>query len=138
MLPPVITALIREEQARQANRLVEDTDFEAYLRRLDERAELVSVAAADGRCRGFVAFYCNNLATRQAYITLVLVAPADRGTGLGRSLVSDALDACRGRGFTACRLEVRVDNTAALALYQSLGFATVEQRNGRHLMEVAL
>ena len=137
MLTDDITRLIRDEQARQSNRFIEGADLDTYLRRLDERAEIVS-EMADGRCRGFVAFYCNNTATRQAYITLVLVAPPDRGTGLGRALVTAVLAVCRGRGFATCRLEVRGDNLAALAMYQALGFATVEERAGKHLMECVL
>lgn len=138
MLTDDITRLIRDEQARQSNVFIEGVDLDAYLRRLDERAEIVSELAVDGRCRGFVAFYGNNTATRQAYITLVLVAPPDRGTGLGRALVTAVLDVCRGRGFATCRLEVRGDNLAALAMYHALGFATVEERAGKHLMECRL
>lgn len=137
MLTADIKTLIREEQARQSNRFVEGVDLDAYLRRLDERAEVVSDSEA-GRCRGFVAFYCNNTTTRQAYITLVLVAPQDRATGLGRTLVTGVLDICRQRGFATCRLEVRSDNAAALAMYQSLGFTTVEERAGKRLLEITL
>jgi ribosomal protein S18 acetylase RimI-like enzyme len=137
MLNDAIRNLIRDEQARQSGRFIEGVEIETYLRRLDEQAEVVA-EVADGRCRGLVAFYCNNLATRQAYITLVLVAPPDRATGLGRTLVNSVLDACRGRGFTTCRLEVRDDNTAALAMYQSLGFTMVEERSGKQLMEFVL
>jgi ribosomal protein S18 acetylase RimI-like enzyme len=137
MLSNDIKTLIREEQARQSNRFVEGVELEAYLRRLDERAEVVS-EVVDGRCRGFVAYYCNNLATRQAYITLVLVAPDARGTGLGRALVTEALAACRGRGFVTCRLEVRDDNAVALAMYRSMGFTSINELDGKHLMEFVL
>lgn len=137
MLTAEIKTLILEEQARQSNRFVENVDLDAYLRRLDERAEILSDLDGD-RCRGFVAFYCNNTATLQAYITLVLVAPRDRASGLGRTLVNRALDTCRQRGFTSCRLEVRSDNIAALAMYQALGFTAVADRDGRQLLELAL
>lgn len=137
MLADTIKTLIREEQARQSGRFVEGIDLEAYLERLDARAEIH--ADMDGpRCRGFVAFYCNNTATRQAYITLVLVAPQDRASGLGRTLVTGVLDICRSRGFATCGLEVRTDNTAALSIYQSMGFATVGERDGKQLLERTL
>lgn len=136
MTDPIKT-LILEEQARQSNRFIEGVDLDAYLRRLDERAEVLSDCEA-ARCRGFVAYYCNNAASKQAYITLVLVAPQDRETGLGRALVTAVLDICRRRGFTTCRLEVRSDNAAALAMYQSLGFTQAEERDGKRLLEIAL
>ena len=137
MLTDEIRQLIRDEQARQSGRFIANPDLDAYLRKLAEHAEIVADSDG-GECRGFVAFYCNNLKTRQAFITSVLVAPEHRATGLGRALVTAALDRCRERGFTTCQLEVRSDNTAALKLYQSLGFAPVSERDGRQVLEIAL
>ena len=137
MLPGPLAALIRAEQARQQNRFVEGVDFETYLAKLGERAEILSVA--DGtRCRGLVAYYANDLASQQAFITLVLVAPEDRGHGLGHSLVACALDIVKRRGFTSCRLEVAADNTTAHAIYRQLGFHAVEHRAGKDLLEITL
>lgn len=137
MLTDAIKTLIRDEQARQGGRFIEAGDLEAYLKKLDERAEIVS--ESDGaRCRGFVAFYCNNLTTRRAFITLVAVAPQDRQSGLARTLVTRALAACRERGFSSCGLEVRADNAPALALYEGLGFETMSECAGRRLLERTL
>jgi ribosomal protein S18 acetylase RimI-like enzyme len=137
MLTDAIRQLILDEQARQSGRFIEGVDLDAYLRKLDEQAE-IHADVRDGRCRGFVAFYCNNQQTRQAFITSVVVAPPDRGTGLGRELVRAVLDTCRSRGFTRCRLEVRSDNVAAIAMYTGLGFVDAGARDGRQVLEVAL
>lgn len=137
MLPESITALIRDEQSRQANHFIEGVDLESYLAKLGEKAEILSDSAED-RCRGFVAFYCNDRATRCAYITLVLVDPRDRGLGIGRTLVAGVLDLARGRGFATCRLEVATRSEAARAMYSALGFRVIEERAGKELMEIAL
>jgi len=137
MLTNEVRDLIVDEQARQSGRFIEGVDLDAYLRKLDEKAE-IHADMSDGRCRGFVAFYCNNLQTRQAFITSVVVAPQDRGTGLGREIVGAVLDICRGRGFTSCRLEVRSDNAAAITMYAGLGFSAVAERVGRQVLEIAL
>ena len=137
MLDPAIKTLICEEQARQSGRFVEGVGLDAYLEKLGTHAEVLSASHAE-RCRGFVAFYCNDLTSRQAYITLVLVAPEDRATGLGRVLMTAVLDICRRRGFTTCRIEARTDNVAALAMYQSLGFAPVVEHDGKRMLELAL
>lgn len=137
MLPGPIAVLIRAEQVRQQNRFVEGVDFETYLAKLGERAEILSVA--DGsRCRGLVAYYANDQTSKQAFITLVLVAPDDRGLGLGCSLVACVLDIVKRRGFTSCRLEVATSNTAAHAMYRQLGFHAVEHRVGKDLLEITL
>lgn len=135
MLPGPIAVLIRAEQARQQNRFVEGVDFETYLAKLGERAEILSVANG-ARCRGLVAYYANDQASKQAFITLVLVAPDARGLGLGRSLVACVLDIVKRRGFTSCRLEVAADNAAAQAMYLQLGFRAVGHRAGKDLLEV--
>lgn len=137
MLPELIRSLILDEHARQGNRFVEGVDLDEYLTKLGERAEILS-DSSDGRCRGFVAFYCNDHATRQAFITLVLVNPLDRGMGIGRALVGCVLDLAKRRGFTSCRLEAARRNETAQAMYQSLGFRVVEDRANTSLLEIGL
>jgi ribosomal protein S18 acetylase RimI-like enzyme len=137
MLPQGIPELIRAEQARQHGTFVDVVDLDAYLVKLRERAEFLSDSIGD-RCRGFVAFYCNDASTLRAYITLVLVDPQDRGLGIGRTLVAGVLQLARERGFTSCGLEIASSNTGAHALYRSLGFTVVETRGAKQLMEIAL
>lgn len=137
MLSESITALIRDEQSRQAGQFVEGVDLDSYIAKLGEKAEILS-DSAEGRCRGFVAFYCNDAASRCAYITLVLVDPRDRGLRIGRALVTAVLDLARGRGFATCRLEVARRSVAAHAMYSSIGFRVIEDRAGKDLMEIAL
>lgn len=136
-LPQAIVTLIHEEQARQDGRFIRHPDLPAYLAKLGEHAEIVSDTAA-GRCRGFVAFYGNNLETRQAFITLVVVDPRDRGTGLGKALVACVLAIARQRGFASCRLEVAKDNQAAYDLYSKQGFHVVHDGTDNYLLEIAL
>ncbi len=136
-LPDEVASLIRDEQARQAGRFIAHPDLAAYLAKLAERAELL-IDSAEGRCRGLVAYYCNDLETRQAFITLVVVDPRDRSTGLGKALVGCVLAIARQRGFTSCRLEVAKDNQAAYELYSRQGFRVVEDRPHNHLLEIAL
>lgn len=137
MLPDAARALILDEQARQRGRFIETADLTAYLSKLDACGEILSESAPD-RCRGVVAFYCNDESTRHAYISLVVVHPSDRGTGLGRTLVGAVLRIARQRGFRSCRLEVAKDNIAAAAMYASLGFRAVEDRVDKQLLEVVL
>ena len=48
--------------------------------------------------------------------------PAHRGQGIARALLSRAMHACADAGCTAIGLRVESTNTAAVALYRSLGF----------------
>ena len=138
MLPDPIKSLILNEQARLSNRLVEGIDIHRYLAKLSERAEILS-DSAEGRCRGLVAFYCNDYETKHAFVNLVVVDPRDRRLGIGASLLSCALALAKRRGFTSCRLEVATDNEAAQAMYRSLGFRrVVGTGSGKDVLEIGL
>jgi ribosomal protein S18 acetylase RimI-like enzyme len=137
MLSDSIKSLILEEQARQDSRFIEGVDLDVYLAKLGDAAEIVSDSVA-GRCRGLVAFYCNDMTTKRAFITLVLVDPRDRGLGLARALVAFVLTVAKRRGFLSCRLEVHKQNETAYNMYLSLGFRVAEDRVHRYLLEIDL
>lgn len=54
----------------------------------------------------------------------VWVAEEARGRGLARAAMAEALDWAASRGATTAYLQVRSDNSRALALYERLGFTT--------------
>lgn len=64
----------------------------------------------------------------EAELMLVAVLPRDRGRGLGRRLVTGAMQKARQRGAHKIFLEVRDGNSAALGLYESLGFSVAGRR----------
>ena len=137
MLSDPVKRLIRDEHRRGTPGVLDGLDVEQYIQKLDAHAECVS-EEVDGNCRALVAFYCNDPVTKIAFITLVLVDPAARRTGLGKKLVKRVLQIVRDRSFTACRLEVDERNDAARPLYESLGFVTLDERGGKLLMEARL
>lgn len=59
---------------------------------------------------------------RVARLYSIAVDPASRGAGLGARLLADAEAQARKAGAVALRLEVRVDNAAAIKLYQRRGY----------------
>lgn len=56
----------------------------------------------------------------------VAVAPQFRGTGIGRTLLAAVEADARQLGCCKITLEVRSDNTRAMALYRDLGFISSE------------
>ncbi len=63
---------------------------------------------------------------REGAIQNVGVHPSFRDLGLGRALLAAAMDGFRQVGCRFVHLEVTVHNTAAIRLYQRLGFRRVE------------
>ena len=62
----------------------------------------------------------------ECYLAELYVAPAERGHGLGRALMDAAIDLARHRGAVWMDLGTSEDDTAARALYESLGFINRE------------
>ena len=66
----------------------------------------------------------------EAHVTTVAVRADKRRLGIGRRLVVELIRIARERGMVCATLEVRSGNTAAIELYQSLGFTIAARRKG--------
>ncbi len=83
--------------------------------------------AADANVLGYaLVFYSRRHAVARLYS--LAVAASARGRGVGRWLMAHVSDGARQRGARELRLEVRKSNTAAIALYESLGFQRFGER----------
>ncbi len=79
------------------------------------------VAVADGVLAGY-ALTLLRKGSQVARLYSIVVDPARRGSGLGARLLKDAMVQAKDAGRTRLQLEVREDNTAAMALYRREGF----------------
>ncbi len=66
----------------------------------------------------------------EATLLNLVVNPARQRAGLGRGLLRYGLEALRAHAVSQCLLEVRVSNSAAIALYRQLGFQDIGLRKG--------
>jgi ribosomal protein S18 acetylase RimI-like enzyme len=82
------------------------------------------VARLDGEAIGLA-----NLGLRgdDAWVGGIGIVPAHRGSGHGEALMRALLDEARARGARRVWLEVIVENTAAAALYEKLGFVDTRE-----------
>ena len=66
----------------------------------------------------------------ELHINTVAVAPADRRQGLAIALLRQVISEAVEAGASKATLEVRASNTAALRLYERLGFHVAARRPG--------
>jgi len=59
------------------------------------------------------------------HILTIDISPSHRRKGIAQRLLREIEDIFKEKGVTACRLEVREDNIAALRLYQKLGYKKI-------------
>ena len=83
------------------------------------------VAQEDGKLIGYVG---SQSVAPEADVMNLAVAPEWRNKGVGRALMTALIAQLHSRGITALFLEVRVGNTPAQNLYQSLGFVEAGRR----------
>ena len=89
---------------------------------LSSTAARVLIAEGDGRLIGNLILLMP-ARWRTSRIYSVVVDPQARGFGAGRALVLAAEQCARETGRDSIFLEVRVDNAAARAMYEKLGYA---------------
>lgn len=101
----------------------------SYLAELADtrRRHYVAAEAEDGELLGWAGVL---VIGPDAEVMTVGVVPAARRQGIGRLLVADLLEHARQHGAKQVFLEVRVDNPAALALYEAEGFTRLGIRRG--------
>ena len=86
----------------------------------------VLVAEEDGVVRGYVRLHQPGPLPSHAHVLVLdglAVDPERQGRGLGRRLISAALDEARGRGARKVSLRVLAPNVRARRSYEACGFA---------------
>lgn len=100
-------------------------------RHLDEDAardpDGILVAEQDGKIIGFVTSWIDREAGI-GHIPNISLVPEARGMGLGRELLTRALDRFRAAGLTHAKIETLVQNAVGNHLYSSLGFREVARQ----------
>jgi ribosomal protein S18 acetylase RimI-like enzyme len=84
----------------------------------------LALVSAGGRLAGLGrwSWYASPAVAVNADIRQVMVHPGARGQGLARTLVAALVEDARERGVETLTLDVRGNNHAAMALYETFGF----------------
>lgn len=116
-----IEDMIREEQNLKGKDFIDVGDLNNYVDKIRNRAELIT-HIVEGACVGFIAFYANDEAKENAFVTMVMIRSNMRGKKIASSLLTAVLENMTSRGFKFCNLEVKTNNTNAIKLYENFGF----------------
>ncbi|MBA2544848.1 MAG: GNAT family N-acetyltransferase [Deltaproteobacteria bacterium] len=98
-----------------------------------ELAHHTLISERAGDVDGYVTFIA---LSEVGHVRNLVVAARARGTGVGRDLMKAAADRLRARGIGEWHLNVKVDNTPAIRLYERLGMQ-VEHRSTVLRVDVA-
>mgnify|MGYP001579047891 CR=1 FL=1 len=79
--------------------------------------------------------FIKRIPRRSLYVAHLAVIPQFQGQGIGQSLLKIAIEAAKISGYANCSLDVLVTNTAALRLYEKMGFTIVNEIRHKNLEE---
>ncbi len=99
-----------------------DTTFEGEIQNIGLSYPVVAVDEAAGKIAGYVIFW---IIRDEAQINNVAVHPDYRRRRIAESMFRDILAAFGQNGVQFVTLEVRAGNTAAITLYEKLGFKNI-------------
>ena len=125
--PADVPALVAIEAESFAGDRLAERQFRAHARRETNGARLVAERGGEVVGNVLVLF---RRGTRRARLYSIAVSPRARGLGLGAILLAAAERAARASGAAELALEVRVDNAAAIALYESRGYSRIGRKPG--------
>jgi len=99
----------------------------SFLSELDNPGSICLVALSGDSLIGYV---CASCILDEGHILNLAVRPDCRRMGIGRLLALSVLKELRACGCKKIFLEVRASNTAAMRLYESIGFRMLGLRRG--------
>jgi len=137
-------SIVRELIAEYTGSLGVDLSFQDLdheLATLDEFYEVILLARDETRAAGCVAF--RRIDETTCEMKRLYVRPEFRGHDLGRKLAERIIEEACQRGYQRMRLDTLPTMTAAIPLYQSLGFVEIEPYRfnpveGTRFMELSL
>ena len=130
-----MTLTIEDASIRHLDRLYE-IEMECFEREAFTRQQIAHlltdynsvslVAKVNGEIVGFIIgmVYIERNALI-GHILTIDVSPIQRQKGIAQKLLQEVEKIFKGKSVTACRLEVKEDNIAALRLYQKFGYKKV-------------
>ncbi|RRO24651.1 GNAT family N-acetyltransferase [Flavobacteriaceae bacterium 14752] len=102
-----------------------------------EKAQIITYYSR-GSLKGVIAYYANNLETKQAYLSLILIDKRFQSMGIGRLLFEAAKFDLSRNNFLTFDLEVLNTNSRAQDFYRKYNFKLFEEKEKSVIMRLLI
>ena len=103
------------------------TELAAFLQRRKPDRDLFRTAYRGSQAIGSITIDSSGGGPKGAHLRWFIVSDSERGTGLGKTLLSDAMAFCKSSGIARIWLTTFSGLDAARDLYESFGFVLVSE-----------
>ncbi|MGD8700865.1 MAG: GNAT family N-acetyltransferase [Desulfosarcina sp.] len=106
------------------------TDLSMFMTRYEADRDAIWLAEVDDRVEGGIVIDGSHGGTEGAHLRWFILSDALRGQGVGRRLITAAIDFCKVNSYPNIYLWTFEGLDAARRLYESVGFVMSRQRKG--------
>jgi len=113
------------------------TDIDEYVNKIIKNASIITLYENEMMC-GFIAFYNNDVANKNAFITMIAINPLCQGKGFSEMLLKFSIDKLKLSNYKQYSLEVLKSNEKAISLYKKNGFNIFQETDTHYKMILEL
>ena len=108
-------------------------ELDEYVTKILLNATIISIVK-NNKLQSFIAYYDNDEAKKNAYLSMIVTRRDARNLGLGKILINSMLDNLKGQKFESLGLEVLKTNDKALEIYIKYNFRIVDENDTHYKM----
>jgi len=106
------------------------TELSEFLRRYDGQRDGIWISTVNGRVEGSIVIDGIHGDKEGAHLRWFILSDVLRGTGVGKKLISRAMEFCRSKGYKKVYLWTFEGLHAARHLYEEAGFKLAKEQRG--------
>jgi len=106
------------------------TELSAFLQRFDQNRDGLWLATQNGLVEGAIVIDGIHAESEGAHLRWFILSDALRGKGVGRQLITRAVEFCENKGYGTIYLWTFEGLGAARHLYEAVGFRLIQQQRG--------
>ena len=104
--------------------------------KFNKHAEFLIAENDNGECVGCAAYYRNDVRSKIAFLSIIVVRSGFESLGIGTNLIKSLELDCMNNGFCTVRLEVARQNEKAISFYKRNGYGMSCERTAGSLFLV--